>query len=130
MKGKLLFVVGLGVGYVLGTRAGRERYEQIARAADRVWNQPAVQQGVGAVKEFAADKLGDVSEVVLDKAKELIGNTTSKGSSPARSSASSSSSSANASSSRAATGSSAKPKPKSSSKSSSTRSSTSAASDS
>ncbi|WP_308798377.1 YtxH domain-containing protein [Agromyces silvae] len=78
MKGKLLFVVGLGVGYVLGTRAGRERYEQIARAADRVWNQPAVQQGVDTVKDFAASKLGDVSETVLDGVKQLIGNQTSK----------------------------------------------------
>ena len=34
MKGKILFVVGLGVGYVLGTRAGRERYEQIKQAAE------------------------------------------------------------------------------------------------
>ena len=29
MKGKVGLVVGLSVGYVLGTRAGRERYEQI-----------------------------------------------------------------------------------------------------
>ena len=78
MKGKLLFVVGLGVGYVLGTRAGRERYEQIARAADRVWNQPAVQQGVDTVKDFAASKLGDVSETVLDGVKQFIGTQTSK----------------------------------------------------
>ncbi len=53
MKGKILFVVGLGVGYVLGTRAGRERYDQIKRAAEGVWNQPAVQQGVDTVKDFA-----------------------------------------------------------------------------
>ena len=56
MKGKILFVVGLGVGYVLGTRAGRERYEQISRAAEGVWNTPAVQQGVDTVKDFAADR--------------------------------------------------------------------------
>jgi len=78
MKGKLLFVVGLGVGYVLGTRAGRERYEQIARAADRVWNQPSVQHGVGAVKDFATSKLGDVSESVLDNVKQFIGSQASK----------------------------------------------------
>ena len=40
MKGKILFVVGLGVGYVLGTRAGRERYEQIRSAAEKVWTSP------------------------------------------------------------------------------------------
>lgn len=78
MKGKLLFVVGLGVGYVLGTRAGRERYEQIARAAERVWNQPAVQQGVDSVKDFASSKLGDVSETVLDNVKQFIGTQASK----------------------------------------------------
>ncbi|MCM3659239.1 YtxH domain-containing protein [Agromyces mediolanus] len=76
MKGKILFVVGLGVGYVLGTRAGRERYEQIKRAAEGVWNQPAVQQGVNTVTDFAKDKLGDVSDTVLDAAKSFIGNAT------------------------------------------------------
>jgi hypothetical protein len=103
MKGKLLFVVGLGVGYVLGTRAGRERYEQIARAADRVWNQPAVQQGVGAAKEFAASKLGDVSETVLDGVKQFIGSQTSKGRSSSQSSGAARASSSNSSASAAKT---------------------------
>ena len=76
MKGKILFVVGLGVGYVLGTRAGRERYEQIKRAAEGVWNTPAVQQGVDTVKGFAADKVGDLSDSVLDGVKSFIGNAT------------------------------------------------------
>ncbi|MFC9558374.1 hypothetical protein [Agromyces sp. NPDC056965] len=76
MKGKILFVVGLGVGYVLGTRAGRERYEQIRKAAEGVWNTPAVQQGVDTVKGFAADKVGDLSDSVLDGVKSFIGNAT------------------------------------------------------
>ncbi|MBM7832281.1 type IV secretory pathway TrbL component [Agromyces cerinus] len=76
MKGKILFVVGLGVGYVLGTRAGRERYEQIRKAAEGVWNTPAVQQGVDTVKGFAADKVGDLSDTVLDGVKSFIGNAT------------------------------------------------------
>jgi len=76
MKGKILFVVGLGVGYVLGTRAGRERYEQMKSAAERVWNTPAVQQGVGTVKDFAMTRVGDVSDTVLDGLKSFIGNAT------------------------------------------------------
>ena len=76
MKGKILFVVGLGVGYVLGTRAGRERYEQIRSAAEKVWNQPAVQQGVGTVKEFAAARVGDLGDTVLGGVKSFIGNAT------------------------------------------------------
>jgi hypothetical protein len=84
MKGKILFVVGLGVGYVLGTRAGRERYEQIRKAAEGVWNTPAVQQGVDTVKGFAADKVGDLSDTVLDGVKSFIGNAT-RGSGASRS---------------------------------------------
>ncbi|MFC9917361.1 YtxH domain-containing protein [Agromyces binzhouensis] len=72
MKGKILFVVGLGVGYVLGTRAGRERYEQIQKAAENVWNQPSVQEGVQTVKDFAMARVGDVSDAVLDKAKKVV----------------------------------------------------------
>ena len=36
MKFRTGFVLGLGVGYVLGAKAGRERYEQIAAAWARV----------------------------------------------------------------------------------------------
>ncbi|WP_208008512.1 YtxH domain-containing protein [Agromyces protaetiae] len=76
MKGKILFVVGLGVGYVLGTRAGRERYNQIERAAKSVWNQPVVQQGVDQVKDFAKARVGDLGDKALDAAKSFIGNAT------------------------------------------------------
>ena len=72
MKGKILFVVGLGVGYVLGARAGRERYEQIRAAAQNVWNQPAVQEGVGTVREFAMSRVGDLGDTVLDNAKQFV----------------------------------------------------------
>lgn len=95
MRGKILFVVGLGVGYVLGTRAGRERYEQIRKAAEGVWNAPTVQQGVGTVKEFAAARVGDLSDTVLDGVKSLIGNAT-RGSGASRSDVSNAAKSARA----------------------------------
>ena len=76
MKGKILFVVGLGVGYVLGARAGRERYEQIRKAAEDVWNQPKVQEGVQTVKDFAMSRAGDVGDTVLDGAKKLVAQVT------------------------------------------------------
>ena len=76
MKGKILFVVGLGVGYVLGARAGRERYEQIRKAAEDVWNQPKVQEGVQTVKDFALSRAGDVGDTVLDGAKKLVAQVT------------------------------------------------------
>jgi len=53
MRGKAGLVIGLGLGYVLGTRAGRERYEQIKAQALKVWNLDPVQEQVGKAKEFA-----------------------------------------------------------------------------
>ena len=126
MKGKFLFVVGLGIGYVLGTRAGRERYEQIRKAAEDVWNQPKVQEGVQTVKDFAMSRAGDLGETVLDGAKKLVSQVTGSQTSSTTSSAESSTATGSAASAngsrRASTSSAAKPaasraKPSSTSKS-------------
>ena len=45
--GKATLVVGLAAGYVLGTRDGRERYEQIKTQANRFVQDPRVQRKVG-----------------------------------------------------------------------------------
>jgi len=44
--GKLSLGLGLGVGYVLGTQAGRARYEQIKQAAMGLMERPEVQQAL------------------------------------------------------------------------------------
>ncbi|QEO09094.1 hypothetical protein [Protaetiibacter larvae] len=72
MKGKILFLTGLGVGYVLGTRAGRQRYEQIKSAASRFWKSPQVQRRVDDVQEFVKDKAPEVAEFVADGAKKVV----------------------------------------------------------
>lgn len=46
MKTRLFFVLGAGVGYVLGTRAGREQYEKLTEKLTQAWEHPTVQQGV------------------------------------------------------------------------------------
>ncbi len=71
MKGKILFLTGLGLGYVLGTRAGRERYEQIKTAVGRLWNDPRVQHQVDNVEAFVKDKAPDLAEFVTDGAKKV-----------------------------------------------------------
>ena len=53
MRGKVGLVIGVGIGYVLGTRAGRERYEQIKTQASSLWNTDTVQKQVGKVTDFA-----------------------------------------------------------------------------
>jgi len=102
MKGKILLLTGLAVGYVLGTRAGRERYEEIKTTANKLWNDPRVQKPVHQAQDFAKDKAPDVAEFVTDTAKKVVsqvsGKTTSK--SPATKSTSSSSASKPASTSK------------------------------
>ncbi|HKZ25928.1 MAG TPA: hypothetical protein VJ398_09085 [Acidimicrobiia bacterium] len=44
MKFRAGMVVGLAAGYVLGTKAGRKRYEQIRRATSKASTHPAVRQ--------------------------------------------------------------------------------------
>lgn len=82
MKGKILFVAGLGLGYVLGTRAGREKYDQLKTAALKVWNDPRVQKQVDAVEDFVKDKAPEVAEFVSDNAKKVVDKVT--GSTPAK----------------------------------------------
>ncbi len=62
MKKLSLLTAGL-IGYVLGSRAGRERYEQIKKAATRVKNDPRVQEKATQ----AADLAKDTAPVVKDK---------------------------------------------------------------
>jgi hypothetical protein len=44
-------LVGLGVGYVLGTKAGRERYEELKASWDSFMGNPSVQTVVTRGKE-------------------------------------------------------------------------------
>ncbi|MBW4721750.1 hypothetical protein [Saccharothrix obliqua] len=55
MKG-ILF--GAAIGYVLGARAGRHRYDQIARAFRAVADHPAVQGAAGVVRAKVSEKTG------------------------------------------------------------------------
>ena len=57
---KLSFLAGFGAGYVLGSRAGRERYEQIRRAYEHAKDDPRLQSIAGMVQARADDALSTV----------------------------------------------------------------------
>lgn len=44
MRFRLGMLAGAAIGYILGARAGRERYEQIKRGSAELRKHPAVQQ--------------------------------------------------------------------------------------
>lgn len=70
---KLGILLGAGVGYVLGTRAGRERYEQIRQQVQRVWKDPRVQDK----KEQAADAAKQKGAELQDKASQKVAESSS-----------------------------------------------------
>lgn len=71
MRGKLLFITGGLVGYVLGARAGRKRYDQIAATASNLWNRPPVQRRVNEVRDFALERVGDVPSALFAAGKKV-----------------------------------------------------------
>ena len=77
MAGKIPFILGLGAGYVLGTRAGRAQYERIKTAASKVAEQPFVRTRVDA----ASSHVKQVADAVKER---LFGAPSSKGGAQSR----------------------------------------------
>jgi len=67
MVGKLKWLVGFGAGYVLGARAGRERYDQIAGRAQELWSDPRVQEKAGQAQQVVKEKADQAQQVVKEK---------------------------------------------------------------
>ena len=53
----LKFLVGAIVGYVLGARAGHDRYQQLKRTYQRVSDHPAVQGAAGVVRARVEERV-------------------------------------------------------------------------
>jgi hypothetical protein len=67
---KLTLLAVAGAGYVLGSRAGRERYEQIKTQANKAWNSPTVQDAAETVQTQAKQAGADLGHAVKDKVSE------------------------------------------------------------
>jgi hypothetical protein len=75
MRFKSGFLVGLGAGYVLGAKAGQERYQQIADAAGKLRENPGVQRLTGEVNKTVSvskDRVAETAAAKADQAKETV----------------------------------------------------------
>jgi hypothetical protein len=79
-KSLFIIAVGVGIGYILGARAGRERYDLIVEKVNGVWADPRVakarQEAARYAREQAPvirDRAGAVAKaapgIVADRAK-------------------------------------------------------------
>lgn len=64
MHGKLMFVAGAAIGYVIGARKGRVAYDQLARRARTLWNDARVRNGLSQAQQSAREKVPGFSRPV------------------------------------------------------------------
>jgi hypothetical protein len=68
---RFTFAVGLAAGFIAGTRAGRERYDQMIKMAKATKDSPAFQQAAGAVQAQATGLLSSAGHMVADSFPQL-----------------------------------------------------------
>jgi len=67
MRYKATFLVGFAVGYTLGAKAGRERYEQIQRVTRGLSESPGVQSAAGLLQAKATNLAGTARDRIIEK---------------------------------------------------------------
>ena len=75
---KLLILAAAAGGYVLGTKAGRERYEQIKRQSSKLWNSGPVQHGVHEAEDVAKQAASAAGSRVADVASTATSKVAAK----------------------------------------------------
>jgi hypothetical protein len=73
MKGRLGLFVGFGAGYVLGAKAGRERYEQLRRLYDNLAASPTVRQASGKAKEAMGTGIEQARDLASEGVSKVAG---------------------------------------------------------
>lgn len=71
MKKRLILLAGLGVGYVLGSRTGRQSYEKLKAQAQDLWTDPRVQDTVEKANQSIRDKSPAVADAVQTAADKV-----------------------------------------------------------
>lgn len=76
MRTKAAFLVGGVVGYVLGTRAGREQFDRLREQARKVWEDPRVQGTVNDVEQRATTLMKERGPEIKEKLTEAVRTAT------------------------------------------------------
>ncbi len=71
---KLTLVVGFGAGYVLGAKAGKDRYKQITKQVNGLLGRPEVQDVTHNLSNAVTEKAGQVKDTAKAKVEDLTSN--------------------------------------------------------
>ncbi len=75
MRFRVGLVIGFGAGYVLGAKAGHERYEQVKRLYDNLLSSPGIREATGKARQAAStgfEQAKDKASEGATKAKDAI----------------------------------------------------------
>lgn len=72
MGTKIGLVLGLGIGFMLGAKAGHDRYRQIKGIAGKVRDVPIIAKPLDAVGEKVADVVRAKGEEIADAVAESV----------------------------------------------------------
>ena len=75
---KITLLAAAAAGYVLGARAGRERYEQIKTGAQKVAHDPRVQNASQKAQDAVATQAAHAAEMAKDKVTDAASTAADK----------------------------------------------------
>jgi hypothetical protein len=75
MRSRLGFLFGLGIGYVLGAKAGRERYEQLNRLYENLKASPQFRRATGRAKDAVGTSLGQAKDKAAEGVAKITGRS-------------------------------------------------------
>jgi hypothetical protein len=78
MRYRVTFLTGFAAGFVIGARAGRERYEQLRKLARQTADNPAVQQAAAAVQAKAAGLASNATHKVAGQLHDGVASARQK----------------------------------------------------
>jgi hypothetical protein len=71
MQGKVAFALGAALGYVVGTRAGRPKYDRLKKQATDLWEDPRVQRTVSDAEKLAQETLAQAGTALGEAGKKV-----------------------------------------------------------
>ncbi len=72
MQGRVGVFLGFGAGYVLGAKAGNERYQQLVRLYGNFLSSPKVQEATHKAKETVGSGLGQARQAASESRTKVV----------------------------------------------------------